>query len=337
MYIQKTIRIILFSLALILLGCGTDKRSVVAPQKVIPSWYLSPPASTQSELYGVGEGKNKEEAIANALSMMISTLSVSISSDFSAKTIVQEGRTNSSEALYINDVKSSIKEIRISNYELLESISLGFKKNAVLLKSNKIQLFASMLKESDQEFALLEEKERNLVNANGLKKLAFYKEAKKSLKNLPNRLIVMSVLDDSFDGSLYLQRMQAFEAAYEHILKNLTFFVTTSKNASNLQAAIEKGLSKEKINIATSGEENMHFRLHVDANIQKTNSYGFTLARSELNIVTKDSNGKAVGTNRISLIGQSSQGYEVAKQNLAFKLSELIEKEGLSRVIGLDI
>jgi len=334
---RRIISIFLFALTFLLLGCGSDKRAVVAPPKVIPSWYHSPPASNESELFAVGEGKNKEDAVANALSAMISTLSVSLSSDFSAKTVVKEGRTNSSDALYINDVKSSVKEIRISNYELLNTASLGFKKYAVLVKSNKQQLFASMLQETQQEFSLLEKKEENLEGANGLKKLSFYKEATKSLKNLPNKLIVMSVLDTSFDGSEYLQKMQAFEAAYENTLKNLTFFVTTSKNARNLQAVIEKGLSREKINIATEGEEKMHFHVHIQANIQEANSYGFTLARSELKMTTKDTHGVSVGANRLSLIGQSSQGYEVAKQNLAFRLSELIQKEGVARVLGLDI
>ena len=334
---QKTLSISLFALTLLLFGCGSDKRAVVAPPKVIPSWYLSPPASNESELFAVGEGKNKEDAIANGLSQMISTLSVSLSSDFSAKTVVTEGRTNSSDALYINDVKSSVKEIRISNYELVNTASLGFKKYAVLLKSNKGQLFTSMLQETQQEFSLLQEREKNIQGANGLKKLSFYKEAHKTLQNLPNKLIVMSVLDESFDGSAYLQKMQAFEAAYENTLKNLSFFVTTSKNAKNLRAVIEKGLSREKLNIATEGEEKMHFQVHIDANIQEANSYGFTLARSELKITTKDSNGVSVGANRLSLIGQSSQGYEVAKQNLAFKLSELLQKEGLARVLGLDI
>ena len=336
---QKVTYFTLIFTLIFFFGCGEKKRSVVAPQKTLPSWYKSPPLSNEEELYALGEGKNREEAIANALSMMLSTLSVAISSDFSAKTIVQEGRNSSMDSLYVNDVKSSVKELRISNYELLNAESFGFKKYAVLVKSNKQQLFDSMLKETEQEFSLLEEKEQNFTNANanGLKKLSFYREARKTLQKLPNRLLVMNALDDSFDGSSYLQKMQAFDAAYEYALKSLTFFVTTSKNARNLQAPIEKGLSKEKINIATEGLRNMHFRVYVNAKIEKADSYGFTLARSEISITTKDSDDVVVGSNRFNIIGQSSQGYEVAKQNLAYRLSELVKKEGISTVLGLDI
>jgi hypothetical protein len=334
---QKVTYFTLLFTLIFFFGCGEKKRSVVAPQKALPSWYKSPPLSNEEELYALGEGQNREDAIANALNMMASTLSVSLSSDFRAKTVVQEGRNNSVDALYENDVKSSVKELRISNYEILDAQSLGFKKYAVLLKSNKKQLFTSMLQETNQEFSLLDEKEKNLEGANGIKKLVFYKEAKNSLVNLPNRLIVMSVLESSFDGTMYMQKLQAYDGAYESLLKGLTFLVTTSKNANNLQRVIEKGLSKEKINIATDGEENMHFHVHIDANIQEANSYGFSLARSEINIVTKDSDGTAVGANRLSIIGQSSQGYEVAKQNLAIKLDELVKKEGIARVLGLSI
>ncbi len=318
-------------------GCASDKKSVFVPKKTLPEWYKSPPLSDNETLYAIGEGKNKEDAIANGLSMMISTLSVSLSSDFRAKTVVHEGRTNSSEARYESDVKSSVKEIRISNYELLNAESLGFKKYAVLLRSKKGQLFDSMLEETHQEFALLDEKERTVQTQNGVKKLAFYKESLKKLSTLPNRLIVMGVLNNSFESAPYLAKFQAYESAYEQTLRGVTFFVSTSQNVANLQKVIEKGLSQEKLSIASQGSADMHFHVHLDANIQQANSYGFTLARSEINIVTKESSGAVVGTNRLSIIGQSSQGYEVAKQNLAIKLSELIKKEGIAKVLGLNI
>lgn len=329
--------LVLFLLTLFLQGCGSDKKSVFVPKKTLPEWYKSPPLSDDETLYAIGEGKTKEDAIANGLSMMISTLSVSLSSDFRAKTIVQEGRTNSAEARYESDIKSSVKEIRISNYELLNADSLGFRKYAVLLRSKKGQLFESMLEETQQEFALLDEKERRLQGENGLKKIAFYKEALSKLSTLPNRLIVMGVLNSFFESAPYLAKFQAYESAYEQTLRGLTFFVSTSQNINNLQRVVEKGLSQEKITIASEGEANMHFHVHLDANIQEANSYGFSLARSEINVVTKDSNGVTVGTNRLSIIGQSSQGYAVAKQNLAIKLSEQIKKEGIAQVLGLNI
>ena len=75
------IRLLLISLGFSLLflsGCASQKRVVVAEKKRIPSWYEHPPKSSASELYAVGSGRDKQTAITNALTHMVSTLSVSV-------------------------------------------------------------------------------------------------------------------------------------------------------------------------------------------------------------------------------------------------------------------
>lgn len=321
----------------VFVGCGAQKRAVVVPQKSLPSWYVSPPLSNANELYAIGEGKNTQEAIANGLSMMASTLSVSISSDFRASTVVKEGHLNSVNATYESDLRSSVEELRISNYELLNSESLGFNRSAVLLKSDKNKLYESLLQETRQEFEVLAHKEKSIARANALQKIAFYQETQESLKRLPSRVIVMSVLQSSFDGSKYLTKMQYYDAKYTELRNSITFLVTTSQNASNLKPVIEKGLSEKRLRVGSRTQEKIDFYVHLKVSIQKAQAYGFTLARSEINFVTKDRNGNVVGTNRLNITGQSSQGFEVAKQSLAFELDQLVEKEGISRILGLGI
>lgn len=115
-------RVLILSLGFLLLflsGCGADKRVVIAKKKEIPSWYEHPPKSSSSELYAVGSGRDKQTAITDALTQMVSTLSVSVSSKFSAKTVVREGSVNSSSGVYIDESTSEVKNIRISNMNFL--------------------------------------------------------------------------------------------------------------------------------------------------------------------------------------------------------------------------
>jgi LPP20 lipoprotein len=322
--------------ALFFTACGAEKKAVAVPTQVLPSWYKTPPLSNSSDLYALGEGKNKEEAIANALNLMASSLSVSVSSSYNAKTVVKEGRVNSSEGIYANEVQSSVKEIRISSYELLKAESLGFKKYAVLLKSNKKKLFDSLLQELKQNFKILAQKEKTMVDANGLKQLSFYANAKKSLQNLPNTLIIMNVLNPTFNSTSYLQSMQEINVKYDELLANLSFSIHSDKNSINLKAPLAKGLSAKKLKIKKSGAK-MHFSVYIKSKIEEANSYGFSLARSDISIVTMDSTGTIVGSNALNIVGQSSQGYDIAKQNIVFRLNALIEKEGIAKVMGLDI
>ena len=142
----KQITIIFISIIL-LNGCGAQKDLLIPQKRDLPSWYENPPRSSSHDLYALGNGRDKKSAITDALTQMVSTLSVSVSSKFTAKTISQEGKTSSSSSVYENEIESEVKTIRISNYEVVESKQLGFKKYAVLVKSNKKKLFTSMKKE----------------------------------------------------------------------------------------------------------------------------------------------------------------------------------------------
>jgi len=332
----KFLVVMLGATLLFLSGCVSQKQVVVAQDKVLPSWYTSPPLSNSDDLYAIGDGKDKKEAISNALAFMASTLSVSISSSYSANTVVKEGRINNSQAVYNSDIQSDVKEIRISSYKVLHAESLGFKKYAVLVKSNKKKLFDSLRQEIIQKFEIISQEEKTVQNLHMLKQFSFYKEASDSLKSIPNTLIVMNVLNPAFVGADYLKTMQDINSKYEYILANISFAIHSDKNADNLRSPIAKGLTAKKLKIKKSGSK-MHFSVYIKANVEYVTSYGFSLARSEITITTMDSEGSVVGSNALNLVGQSSQGFGVAKQNVAYKLNALIKKEGISKVMGLDI
>ena len=317
-------------------GCGSDKRVVVAKKQELPSWYTSSARTNSTELYSVGEGQNREDAVANALSMMISTLNISISSQFNSKSVIKEGQTSSNTATYTNEVQSDVQKIRISNYELVESKSIGFKRHIVLVKSNKKKLFESMKKEIDQKLHLVESKKSELKNQNTIKKIGAYQGFRDSLVDMPNTLSVMGALDASFNDAKYLLEYEKIEKEYEALVSSLTFSVSSNAQANNLKSAISKGVSAKKLKISNSRGKN-HFKIHISSKIEKATSYGFTLARSAIDINIKDYKGVIIGSNKLNITGQSTQGYNVAKENVAFKLNEMIKKEGILKVIGLKI
>lgn len=208
----------LFTILLLFLGCSSDKKMVVAEKKELPSWVNNPPSSSNGFLYAVGEGQNKEEAVANALSYMVSTLSVSISSQFHSKSVVKEGYNSSNQATYTNEVQSDVKRIRISNYELVDAQNMGYKKELVLIKSNKKELFESLSHEIEQNFILIEQKKNTLASSNAIKKLLFYKETQESLASLADTLLVMNSLEKNFTGENYLSHAQRLDKEYETLL-----------------------------------------------------------------------------------------------------------------------
>jgi hypothetical protein len=331
---MKTTLVLIFTL-LSLSSCGSSQR-VTLKEKNLPEWYLHPLKSNTMELYALGEGKDKKEAVTKALSFLAETLSVSISSTYRAKTVVKEGSHYSKDSTYESDIKSEVKTIRISHYLVVEEKSLGFKRYAVLIKVDKNQLFLSMKKELDQEFFLLQEGEKELKNSDALHALAFLAKQKSNFENLESRLLVMSVLRTEFNTHSYIQKRERLKEEYKRVLDSISFEVRADSNSKGLSGVLSKGLSAKGFKISETAKKN-HFILYVNAEILKTQAYGFTLARTAIKFTTKNSEGSIVGSNSINLVGQSSQGFGVAKQNLSIQLNELMQKEGVGKLLNLPI
>ncbi|MCK9474219.1 LPP20 family lipoprotein [Sulfurimonas sp.] len=328
---------ILFLVAASFLFFGCASKDVALVQKKeLPSWYLNPPKTTQTTLYAVGEAKSRDAAIQDALSMMASTLSVSIASQFHSKEIVQEGAKNSYQTTISNEIQSDVKKIRISSYELIEAKEVGFRRYIVLVKSDKRKLFESLKNELDQKFALIDEKLLSLDMHHAIKQLNIYKKLQQEIGDVPNTLIVMNVLEASFDANKYIYKAAELQSKKEKLLSLITFSIEADNNSKNLQAPIRAALSAKKFQMKKN-DGKYHFNISVSSDIQKASSYGFTLARSAIEILVKDHKNSIVGSNKINLIGQSTQGYEVAKQSLSIKLDTMIKKEGIGKVIGLEL
>ncbi|MEN4053967.1 MULTISPECIES: LPP20 family lipoprotein [Sulfurimonas] len=330
---MKLFYICLASIVL-LSGCGKLKERIVVKEKTLPSWYMQPPASNAREIYGVGEGKDKQEALSNALASLLATLSVSISSKYSAKSVVRKGTVNRHDATYVNETQSEVQKIRISSYEVLQSAKLGFKKYAVLIKVDRMKFFQTLQKEIDQEFALIASWEKNRADKNALEQLSFYKKALQNLSDLQNRLLVMSVLNERFQSQKYLQKYEKLRNKRDKLLQSITFWVVSDYRP--LSGPIEKGLSSKKLKIKNLHNA-YHFTIYVDSNMQRASSYGFYIARAQINIATKDNSGNILATNSLNITGQSSQSYSIAKQDVAKKLSKQIDKEGIAKILNLDI
>jgi len=318
-----------------LTGCGSSKRVVVVEKK-LPAWYLNPPRSNSHTLYALGEGQNKREAIDNALTLLASTLSVSVSSTFEAKSVVKEGREESSEATYVNQTKSEVKKIRLTNYKILNTAQLGFKHIAVLIEADKRELFLGLQNALQQKFMFLDNEEKRMQNANALQQLSFYKKALQQLEDVPNTLAVMKVLQADFDPAGYLQKINTYKEKYNSLHSRITFSIYADPNAVILKKPLAKGLSSAGFRLQKQYDR-YHFSIRVQAAIEKAEAYGFSIARAEITLRTQDYKNNIIATNVIHIDGQSSQGYAIALQNLSKKLDKIIQKQGVLKVLLINI
>lgn len=317
-------------------GCGVKEEPEPLGRKSYPSWYIDPPKTTASTLYALGEGDNRDEAVKNALNMMASTLSVSISSQYDSKKVVQEGLINTHHSTVLSATQSDVKKIRIGSYELVESHKLGFKNHIVLISSDKQKLFESLKNELDQKFALVDSQMASLALHHSLYRLGGYKKVKEEIKDIPDTLVVMNVLNGSYDGSEYLQKIERVNSLYEKLLSGISVEIECDNDSKVLEASIREGFGFKGVRIKKESGE-AHFVVRVKSGVEEASSFGFAIARFAIDISVEDFKGYVVASNKLNIAGHSTQGYNIAKENAAIKFGEMIKKEGIYKITGLDI
>lgn len=333
---MRSSTLLLLAALFVFMGCASKEEVPLIQKKALPLWYTNPPLTTQKTLYALGEGESKEVAITNALSMMASTLSVSIESKFSSKKFVEEGTYNTHQQTTLSEIQSDVKKIRISNYEVVEAKELGFRKHIVLIASDKKRLFESLKSELEQKFALADAELGSLHLHHALEQLDIYKKVLHKLEDVPNTLVVMNVLESSFYGESFLAKIQKFKNSHAALLASISFEIEADENSKNLQPSIREALGAKKVQI-NNGSAKTHFKIIIRSDIQRASSYGFTLARSAIEISVKDSKNSIIAGNKLNITGQSTQGYEIAKQSVAIKFGEMIQKEGIGKILGLEL
>ena len=316
-------------------GCALKNDREIKITRKYPDWYLNPLKTTSKTLYATGEGENKQDALSDALNTMASTLSVSVASDFESKKVVKEGEQNTISSRVVSEIKSSVKKIRISGYEILNEEEAGFERYIVLIKADKIKIFDSLKNEIDQRFSLTDKQTSTLNNLNALQRVDFYKKAKANISDIPNMLSVMHVLNGSFKDSKYLDKINEIYIAYDKAIHALSFSVEAKGESKDLRSVLLGALITENFMIRDSNDKD-HFTITLSMKTNKAYSYGFFLARSVIDITVKDFNGAVAGSHKLIITGQSTQGYEIAKQNVAYKFAQEIKKDKVSKIIGLN-
>jgi hypothetical protein len=324
----------LLIIVLLFSACATTKPQVTNSytRSSQPDWLINPPASTSSTLYGVGEGRTKQEALNNALSEIVSRLNVSIASKFSSKNVVKSfGKRETFTNEYVNETQSEVKKISLSGYEIIEQKSLGFKHYATLVKLNKNHLFETLKKSIENDLAA---GSKISIESSPFDSLQIYKKALFRLGDIRNRIAVLNGLHPQYNTQQFLDRYEDIKRKYNLLKHSISFEILS--DYSDFAKPLASALSKEGFSISRKRDKR-HFFILIKSDINRAKSYGFDIARALIDIRVVDNHRVNIAQNVISLTGQSSQGFAIAKQDLVKKLQRKIQEEGVGKVLNLNI
>ena len=127
-------QIILVTFLLLLSGCSSKPDVALNERSMLPQWFLTPPQNDEVYLYGIGSGKNSEEATQQALENFLSKLSITIESSFSMQQKSKKALWEYFSTTSRLDIKSSVAKMKVNNYEVIQMQKMQYNEYISLVR-----------------------------------------------------------------------------------------------------------------------------------------------------------------------------------------------------------
>jgi hypothetical protein len=320
----------------LLSGCSTPKRTIaIAPPQAAPEWYLNPPANDAQWLYGTGEGGTINEAKNEALSALLSRLSVQTRSSFEVRTTSQMGDQRRYDQKMAREIHSEVAQIRVGNHELHASQQLTHDRFVALVRSDR-QAFTTALKgDIDQALRHIEGRLTGLKQHSIIQRHSFLGSASQKGDQLRLKVAILEGLEPGFDGGDFLARIASIQRAYDQVSSRLRFTLQAAhSHEAQMGEVIKSALSHEGYRLDSQpGEGLLSITLRVDSAISQAR--GLTIADIVLVIEVSDDKGGMVGGHRHPFRLGAERGIDRAVEGAASKLEQRIDTQGIMSVLGV--
>jgi len=318
-------------------GCSSSsddiKPTVITHSNSLPSWYTEVQENDNRYIYGIGMGESRKEAINNALNDAVSTLNVSVSSNYRQET---SSSTHNGVEDYDKKSQESVEvvtdELTLNNYEVVEQQHLNNGSDLVKIQINKYQLFTSLQTELDNSYKLLN---INLQNkSNELEKILIYRKALGQIKLKMKTLGIMRTLNPAFDDEAYKEQYREVISVHNKLLENKLFSLKVNDPYGVYTAHIRKGLMQDGVKLTQSGDYDYIVRVNVEEQ-QKiiVKRYVITKLTTTFSVgIGDEHSSNDIYYTTFKLRSESDESLEKARELLTEKLVEKIERHSVFNI-----
>lgn len=249
----KTYLFVSVSLLFVVLFAGCSKQPKPTNQRPssMPSWYLNPPLSNGLYMYGTAIGKDKTDAVNNALSSIVSTLSVNIKSSYNSKIKEHNYYTNTK---IINRVEAKTSLININNYTIIKAVKTGYKRITVLVRVNKQKFVNGLISQLNSQKKDIDIRYDALVSKDSLERYNTLVKLMALTKKMRRTLSIVDELSPyatkKFDRLSYLSDIIRVQQRYISQKSALNFFIISDKKAYGYKEALKNYISQQGFNVS---------------------------------------------------------------------------------------
>jgi len=317
------------AILLLLVGCGATP----APTKIKtppPGWvYDVSPVDTQTTMYGIGIGKNREDAINIALNDMVSKLSVTLQSSFKSKEKVEDSYQTSTVT---SNIEADIAKIKINNYKVIRSYRINYREFAVMIETDKQQFIRGIKENFEEKYKNILQRFKNVVSANIIERYNTKKQLSKEAKQLESSIFIISELDPIFQKKKYLQFISEMQNAFLKESHNLKFSVKGDRNSKLFIEKIKNNLVEKHFVLTHSNKNAIKIYLQTDKRLSNSLVKIITYT---IHISVYDYKNRIGG--KITVIKERYTDKRHAYETAGIHFNQLIQKDGINSIIGIPL
>jgi len=312
-------------------GCGSSNPSPAKIKKPIPSWINSIlPSDTNSKMYGMGIGKNREIAINTALSDMVAKLGTSIESSYHTDEKVRNSHS-SLEARYI--IKAEVSKIKVNNYKVVKAYKINYREYAVMIETDKKEFAEGLKTDLSMKKKSIEQKYKALSSRDTLTRYNGKKELSKESEALKPTILMISQLVKGFNKKGNLKFVEDKQNSFLAEQENLKFYVSSDKKSKSFANKIKNYLAQNSFTVSSTSVNAVMIKLSTKENITKGN---IAIAVLTLNVGVYDKKDR-IGGKTIILKERYNSSIESVYKNAAIHLEQDIKSEGINNLIGINL
>jgi hypothetical protein len=299
---------------------------------IVPTWVNAVPQDSGQFLYGIGEGKNRQAAIQNALTDLAAKLGITVSAQFNSTITVQKYGYELVKQDTQKIISTEIKAITINQYQVEKSYSPLPTLVYVLLKTDKHKLFVNYKQELDQQVRHYQVGRQQLRSAGVLQRYQHVHQEQQKLAVFFRKMLIAEVLNPQMDMHAYLQYEQQVIDDKRHLKQLIKFKVLANNSISHQLAAVLKVHLAQKQLLAINAASK--FKLKVSVSESLSQAYDFYIGRYTVTVSVYES-GKQVAGRQFYIKGQGTKNYQAAQRQAIKKFAKIFNTQTLWQVLGL--
>ena len=322
--LPKAMSKLLFFLSICLMGFSA------AAKEEMPSWAINPPPNSTSELFGVGSGATREQAINRALTTIAGNLSTAVVSEIRQTTELSNGLENNN---FIEDMRAEVNKTQFNNYHVVSSTQLK-SEIWVLVKVDRQQMANNLQNKIQQLNSELDFRFNDFAKATALEQSQLSPNLQESLNQLKTSAATLAAVQPSFNQSQIMAYALKRETQLRHIKNNMVVIIESDQNMDLFARKIETLLTQRDVKVISSGDRAGKSVIIIKSNVKNMNIQDVYVARVELKVDALDESGKTLKSYMKTLNGASPTSYDAALSQANSKLFDEFTNDNVIGTFG---